>query len=70
MLGKIVAANSRLLTPKAARVFIEGESWNPMSDTAIVNVAARGSGRRGRPDFESETKTNTKPATNRTTIVN
>jgi len=34
MLGKIVAANSRIDT-QGGRVFIEGESWNAVSDTAV-----------------------------------
>jgi len=34
MLGKVVAAISRIDT-QGGRVFIEGESWNAVSDTAV-----------------------------------
>ena len=34
MLGKIVPANSRI-DSQGGRVFIEGESWNAVSDTAV-----------------------------------
>ena len=34
MVGKIVAANSRI-DSQGGRVFIEGESWNAVSDTAV-----------------------------------
>jgi membrane-bound serine protease (ClpP class) len=34
MLGRVVAANSRI-DAQGGRVFIEGESWNAVSDTAV-----------------------------------